>query len=70
MKKAAHPSRWYTPWRSQRSGDDDDAADMGTAFGLDMSLPDEDGAVATPNPAVKSGAGLMARWATRRKPAT
>jgi hypothetical protein len=41
MSKAESNSRWYAPWRQASSGEFDDAADLGTAFGLDLSVASE-----------------------------
>jgi hypothetical protein len=41
MSKAETTSRWYAPWRQASSHEQDDAADMGTAFGLDLSVASE-----------------------------
>ncbi len=41
MSKADTNSRWYAPWRQASLADQDDAADMGTAFGLDLSVASE-----------------------------
>jgi hypothetical protein len=41
MSKAETNSRWYAPWRQASMADQDDAADMGTAFGLDLSIASE-----------------------------
>ena len=70
MKKAESPARWYHAWQPRRAEADDDAADMGTAFGLDMSIPDD---VAEPLPggqATRRDSGFMARWNNRRKTAS
>jgi hypothetical protein len=70
MKKADTPARWYHAWQPQRTEVDDDAADMGTAFGLDMSIPD-DVAETTPVAATaRREPGFMARWNNRRKTAS
>jgi hypothetical protein len=70
MKKAASPARWYHAWQPRRGEVDDDAADMGTAFGLDMSIPDDLDQTATINAAAKQrDSGFMARWNNRRKTA-
>lgn len=70
MKKAESPARWYQPWQSQRAKDDDDAADMGTAFGLDMSISDEAADAAALTAAATRDQGFMARWNNRRKTAS
>jgi hypothetical protein len=72
MSHAASTPRWYTPWRAAAPADSAiDAADLGTAFGLDMSIdtfqPDEPVRRAKPMPAAR--AGWVARLSLRRKPA-
>lgn len=70
MKKAESPARWYHAWQPQRAKDDDDAADMGTAFGLDMTIPDDLAPTAASNAvATQRDIGFMARWNNRRKTA-
>ena len=72
MSHAAPSPRWYAPWRAAATekGLTVDAADVGTAFGLDMSIdtlvPDEAahaGASAADKP------GWVRRLADRRKTA-
>ena len=68
MSNDANPHRWFTGWRTREAPVVDDPADMGTAFGLDLSLnelPHEAGAVAAgdgPSP------GWMQRLTGRHKP--
>jgi hypothetical protein len=38
MNKAVIPSRWFSGWRTADRPMQDDPADLGTAFGLEMSL--------------------------------
>lgn len=38
MSKALTPQRWFHNWRASAPPPDTDPADLGTAFGLDMSL--------------------------------
>lgn len=38
MNKANQTSRWFSGWRSAPRAQETDPADMGTAFGLDLSL--------------------------------
>jgi hypothetical protein len=38
MGMAENTSRWFTPWRERAPVQQDDPADMGTAFGLEMTL--------------------------------
>lgn len=70
MKKAESPARWFHPWQSQRAHADDDAADMGTAFGLDMSISDEAVELAARTAAAARDPGFLARWTNRRKTAS
>lgn len=69
MSKAATPNRWFQNWRSSPQPVDTDPADLGTAFGLDLSLneiPHE------PPVSVGTAAqrpGWVGRLALRRKPA-
>ena len=72
MSNAASTPRWYTPWRAAAPGEAAlDAADLGTAFGLDMSidtfLPDEPVRRAKAMPAAR--ASWVARLSLRRKTA-
>ena len=70
MKKAALPARWYHAWQPRRTEADDDAADMGTAFGLDMSIPDDVAEALPSGAATRRDTGFMARWNNRRKTAS
>lgn len=38
MNKPANPPRWYQPWRRAEIRAQDDPADFGTCFGLELSL--------------------------------
>lgn len=38
MNKVATPSRWFPGWRTAARPMQDDPADLGTAFGLEVSL--------------------------------
>ena len=70
MKKAETPARWYHAWQPHRADLDDDAADMGTAFGLDMSIADDVAPATSNSTAKRRDAGFMARWNNRRKTAS
>jgi hypothetical protein len=59
MSKAATPSRWFPGWRTAQRPMQDDPADLGTAFGLEMSL----------NEAAKEAAKEAAADAAQRAPA-
>jgi hypothetical protein len=66
--KAVSSQRWFTPWRAvRRPLPDDDPADQGTAFGLDMSMleiPPEPAAATPPRP------GWLQRLVLRRRAST
>ena len=69
MSKAATPHRWFSGWRAHEIPVDTDPADLGTAFGLDLSM---DELHPQPAPAVAPAArqpGWMRRLTNRRKPA-
>ncbi len=68
MHKADNPSRWYHPWRSPVRVTEDDPADLGTAFGLDLSLSTEPAAAPARRAPPQRSAGWVPRWAMRRKP--
>ena len=38
MSNDATPHRWFSGWRTREAPIFDDPADMGTAFGLDLSM--------------------------------
>ncbi len=62
--------RWYARWRSRAAGRHDDAADFGTAFGLDLSLSEMGDDATTARPAATARSpGWIRRWARRRNPA-
>ncbi len=61
------PHRWFPAWRAHSPPADTDAADLGTAFGLDLSL---DEMAHSPRPApVAPRPGWISRLTNRRKPA-
>jgi hypothetical protein len=67
MTKAATPNRWFPGWRAPEPAVEVDAADLGTAFGLDMSLNE---LRHEPPPTVRASRqpGWVQRLASRRKP--
>jgi hypothetical protein len=75
--KAPHPpSRWFAGWRSEGKTIQDDPADVGTAFGLEMSLnaagqltEQTEPAAASTQAQTSQRPGLMHRLAGRRKTA-
>lgn len=69
MNKAAPPQRWFTAWRPNQPSADLDAADLGTAFGLDMSLGEAAAQDTPPAPKPARRSGWMQRLAAGRKPA-
>jgi hypothetical protein len=70
MNKLAPPPRWYAPWRAA-AATQDDPADLGTAFGLDLSMTPMPGPAAPVAAAAgRRRAGWVQRWVTRRRAAT
>jgi hypothetical protein len=66
MNKAAPSHRWFAGWRANERQVQDDPADLGTAFGLDMSLNELTHEPPMPAPSERR-AGWMQRWAARGK---
>ncbi|MFN9746329.1 MAG: hypothetical protein ACK57B_11860 [Betaproteobacteria bacterium] len=68
MKKAERsPNRWFAAWRARPlPAPAPDPADCGTAFGLELSLPNSE--AATTGPAAPPQ-GWRERWVRRRRPA-
>jgi hypothetical protein len=58
------PHRWFNGWRSPPRPQEDDPADMGTAFGLDLSLSEPAALPATP---AERRPGWVQRLAERRR---
>lgn len=69
MNKPAPAHRWFSGWRAARGPAEPDLADCGTAFGLDLSLPELRAEPAVPG-AAKVRSGWVQRLAARRRPAT
>ena len=67
MSKAAPSQRWFAGWRAERQPQQVDAADLGTAWGLDMSMVED------PHEPAAAPAPRRRGWAQRlwlqRKPA-
>jgi hypothetical protein len=61
MDQASSAPRWFRPWRpaQSRAEIEHDAADLGTCFGLDMSL---DEPVAAPAAGAPARAPWWAPW--------
>ncbi len=68
MSKAVTPQRWFSGWRLAARPPQDDPADYGTAFGLDLSLDEAGAAAPAPLPGDRR-VGWMRRLADRRKSA-
>ncbi len=68
MNKPEHPRRWFAGWRASIRPAEDDAANYGTAFGLDLSLRQPHAAPVAPAEA-KPPPGWMRRLSMRGKPA-
>jgi hypothetical protein len=66
--KTARPQRWFSGWRtSARPAPDTDPADLGTAFGLDLSMSE----LAPLAPVLEERRpGWVQRLADRRRSAT
>ena len=69
MNKSDTSRRWFGSWRIVARPPQQDPADLGTAFGLDLSMSEEahEPQPAPPPPLVKSG--WMRRMTTRHRPA-
>ena len=67
MNKAAPSHRWFAGWRAAQRPAQDDPADLGTAFGLDLSLRELVHEPLPPEPVARRP-GWVARLAARRKP--
>lgn len=67
MSKPTIPQRWFTGRRSAPDTDFDDLADLGTAFGLDMSLRERGPEAPPVRP--QPSAGWTQRLGLTRKPA-
>jgi hypothetical protein len=68
MLKAVTPNRWFSGWRAEARAVEPDAADLGTAFGLDLSLQELPHEPPLTEPAQRRP-GWVQRLADRRKPA-
>jgi hypothetical protein len=68
MNKAVPSTRWFSGWRARERPEEDDPADLGTAFGLDLSLRELIHEPPPPAPSERR-AGWMQRLAGRGKPA-
>jgi hypothetical protein len=70
MNKPGSPSRWYQPWRSADARKPVDPADLGTCFGLELSLAAEHDSKPAPKTAVTARRmGWMQRLTSRRRAA-
>ena len=67
MSKAITPHRWFQGWRASPPAAEVDAADYGTAFGLDLSLSPIEHELPPAAPAPGRQPGWMRRLAVRRK---
>ncbi len=66
--KAVSSHRWFSPWRSgPRPVPDADPADLGTAFGLDLSMSEQ---APLPASASERRPGWVRRLTSRRRAAT
>jgi hypothetical protein len=68
MPKDLTPHRWFQAWRADEVPPKLDPADLGTAFGLDLSLDELAHEPAPVPPPVARRPGWVSRLAGRRKP--
>jgi hypothetical protein len=68
--KAATSNRWFSSWRLAARAPEYDPADLGTAFGLDMSLDPDWGETQPPAAPVTRPRSWMRRLTARRSQAT
>jgi len=69
MNKPASPPRWYQPWRQAEARvPPADPADLGTCFGLELSLSAEPAPTQTTAEATRRG-GWMQRFSAKRRAA-
>jgi len=69
MDKSDAPRRWFGHWRTVERSPQDDPADLGTAFGLDLSLSDLGDELPAPPSALEGKVGWMQRMMPKRRPA-
>jgi hypothetical protein len=69
MDRSDAPRRWFGLWRAAERAPEDDPADLGTAFGLDLSLSELGDELSPPPPSMQVKAGWMQRLTLRRRPA-
>ncbi|HSQ72274.1 MAG TPA: hypothetical protein VLM87_07610 [Rubrivivax sp.] len=67
MNKSDTSHRWFGSWRIVARPPLQDPADLGTAFGLDLSMSEEKNEPQPAPPLVKSG--WMRRMTVRHRPA-
>jgi hypothetical protein len=65
MNKPANPPRWYQPWR-QAEGRVQDPADLGTCFGLEVTLAAEPAPTKTTADPARRGGWVQRLTAKRR----
>ncbi len=69
MDKSDAPRRWFGLWRAAERTPQDDPADLGTAFGLDLSLSELGDELPSPPPSLQGKVGWIQRMTPRRRPA-
>lgn len=67
MDKTPAPHRWFSGWRIPAAPVDSDPADLGTAFGLDLSLHQMHHGAVPPSAALPRQPGWMQRLRARNK---
>jgi len=68
MSNAVTPHRWFQGWRASAAPVDTDPADLGTAFGLELSLSNAESHAPTTRPPTERQPGWVRRLTARRKP--
>jgi hypothetical protein len=69
MDKPIVPNRWFAGWRMAQRSPLEDPADVGTAFGLDLSMAEGLPVAPQAQPGASRAAGWMQPWSARGKPA-
>lgn len=69
MDKSNAPRRWFGHWHASARPQKEDPADLGTAFGLDLSLSELGDEMPAPPSPQRGQASWMQRVVLRRRPA-
>jgi hypothetical protein len=69
MKKSDRSHRWFGSWRAAERTPQDDPADLGTAFGLDLSMSEQADPPAPATAPADARSGWMQRMTALHRPA-